>query len=111
MDFTQWLQTTMTEHNLTVYQISKISGVHQSTIANWMAGAKPQEKKRVAVINSVEQYLSKDLLTFSPALAKKPVAYDGDGLTERKKQMIELIETMDEKNFVRLEKLIQALME
>lgn len=69
-DFTQWLQSTIDEYNLTIYQISKISGVHQSTIANWLAGAKPQEQKKNLVKNAIKQYLARDEELNTPVDAK-----------------------------------------
>ena len=49
MEFATWLENQMSRYNLTVYQISRRSGVHQSTIANWLSGAKPQQSKAAAV--------------------------------------------------------------
>lgn len=182
-DFIQWLQIKMIEHNLTVYQISKISGVHQSTIANWIAGAKPQEKKKSVVIRAVRNHISKNTaflappafskdtetkytgmatkirgickkngtsiaalerqlgfgngvisrwdkstpsydrlsavanalgvsvsdLTSSPAPAKKPAAYDGDGLTEVQKEAINRLLTLDEKALRKCMKLLDLM--
>lgn len=42
MEFSQWLQSEMEKRDLTNYRISRLSGVHQTTIANLLAGAKPQ---------------------------------------------------------------------
>lgn len=59
MDFSQWLQQEMDKNRLTNYRLSKLSGVHQTTIANLLDGAKPQietEKKiREAILNIGEQ--------------------------------------------------------
>ena len=42
MEFSQWLQSEMEKRGLTNYRISRLSGVHQTTIENLLAGAKPQ---------------------------------------------------------------------
>lgn len=53
MGFSQWLQSEMEKNHITKYRLSKLSGVHQTTISNLLAGANPQietEKKiRVAL--------------------------------------------------------------
>ena len=72
MYFSQWLQQEMDKNRLTNYRLSKLSGVHQTTIANLLDGAKPQietEKKiREAILNIGEQ--------------KEKPASRGDGLSE-----------------------------
>lgn len=68
MDFATWVQSQIDKFDITVYQISKRSGVHASTIANWLNGAKPQDAKAKAVkialdeIIKEKQALSSDLL-------------------------------------------------
>lgn len=68
MDFATWVQSQIDKFDITVYQISKRSGIHASTIANWLNGAKPQDAKAKAVkialdeIIKEKQALSSDLL-------------------------------------------------
>lgn len=54
MDFVEWLDAQITRYEFTVYQISKKSGVHQTTIKNWLDGTKPQETKAAAVKAAVD---------------------------------------------------------
>lgn len=42
MEFSQWLQKEMDKRQLTNYRLAKLSGVHQTTIANLLDGKKPQ---------------------------------------------------------------------
>lgn len=42
MEFSQWLQQEMDKRQLTNYRLAKLSGVHQTTIANLLDGKKPQ---------------------------------------------------------------------
>lgn len=54
MNFVEWLDTQINRYDFTVYQISKKSGVHQTTIKNWLDGTKPQETKAAAVKAAVD---------------------------------------------------------
>lgn len=54
MDFVEWLDAQINRYEFTVYQISKKSGVHQTTIKNWLDGTKPQETKAAAVKAAVD---------------------------------------------------------
>ena len=72
----------MAEYSLTIYQISKRSGVHQTTIKNWLDGAKPQETKseavKAAVIDLVQE--RRALIDSLPweQLAKKQLAVSSE---------------------------------
>ena len=55
MEFATWLENQLSRYNLTVYQLSRRSGVHQSTIANWLNGAKPQQNKASAVKAAIKE--------------------------------------------------------
>lgn len=58
MDFVEWLDAQINRYEFTVYQISKKSGVHQTTIKNWLDGTKPQETKAAAVKAAVDALIS-----------------------------------------------------
>lgn len=58
MNFVEWLKAQMDRYDFTVYQISKKSGVHQTTIKNWLDGTKPQETKAAAVKVAVDALIS-----------------------------------------------------
>ena len=60
MDFTEWLKSQMGNYRLTIYQISKKSGVHQTTIKNWLNGAKPQGTKADAVKIEVQALIKEN---------------------------------------------------
>ena len=60
MDFTEWLKSQMAHYRLTIYQISKKSGVHQTTIKNWLNGAKPQGTKADAVKIAVQALIKEN---------------------------------------------------
>lgn len=60
MDFTEWLKSQMAHYRLTIYQISKKSGVHQTTIKNWLNGAKPQGTKADAVKIAVQDLIKEN---------------------------------------------------
>ena len=59
MEFSQWLQHEMDKRDLTKYRLAKFSGVHQTTIANLLAGTKPQieteRKIRDAILKMDEE--------------------------------------------------------
>lgn len=59
MDFSQWLQQEVDKRQLTNYRLAKLSGVHQTTIANLLDGKKPQieteRKIREAIFKIDEQ--------------------------------------------------------
>lgn len=45
MEFAQWLKEEMEKRGFTNYEIAKRAGIHQTTIAGWLDGKKPQREK------------------------------------------------------------------
>lgn len=82
MEFASWLQMQMDKYNLTKYQVAKISGIHQSTIANWLNGTKAQPEKALIVKKSIEAFASEQIYQSTPGENKKAVPISGDGLPE-----------------------------
>lgn len=86
MDFATWVQSQIDEFGITIYQISKRSGVHASTIANWLNGAKPQDAKAKAVKIAVEDIIEEKQALSSGSLppegTKKAPAAKGKGSKE-----------------------------
>lgn len=86
MDFATWVQTQIEKFDITIYQISRRSGVHASTIANWLNGAKPQDAKAKAVKIAVEDIIKEKQALSSGSLppegAKKAPAAKGEGSKE-----------------------------
>lgn len=86
MDFATWVQLQIDKFGITIYQISKRSGVHASTIANWLNGAKPQDAKAKAVKIAVEDIIEEKQALSSESLppegAKKAPAAKGEGSKE-----------------------------
>lgn len=86
MDFATWVQSQIDKFGITIYQISKRSGVHASTIANWLNGAKPQDAKAKAVKIAVEDIIEEKQALSSGSLppegAKKAPAAKGEGSKE-----------------------------
>lgn len=82
MDFATWVQSQIDEFGITIYQISKRSGVHASTIANWLNGAKPQDAKAKAVKIAVEDIIEEKQALSSGSLppegTKKAPAAKGE---------------------------------
>lgn len=82
MDFATWVQSQIDKFGITIYQISKRSGVHASTIANWLNGAKPQDAKAKAVKIAVEDIIEEKQALSSgslpPESAKKAPAAKGE---------------------------------
>lgn len=56
MPFDQWLQSKMTQHDFSKYRIAKMAGVHQSTVAGWLSGSKPQPQKEELVRQAMREY-------------------------------------------------------
>lgn len=83
MDFATWVQSQIDEFGITIYQISKRSGVHASTIANWLNGAKPQDAKakavKIAVENIIEEKQALSSGSLPPEGATKAPAAKGEG--------------------------------
>lgn len=92
MDFATWVQSQIDEFGITIYQISKRSGVHASTIANWLNGAKPQDAKAKAVKIAVEDIIEEKQALSSGSLppegAKKAPAAEGEGSKEAASKFI-----------------------
>lgn len=86
MDFATWVQSQIDKFGITIYQISKRSGVHASTIANWLNGAKPQDAKAKAVKIAVEDIIEEKQALSSGSLppegTKKAPATEGEGSKE-----------------------------
>ena len=82
MDFATWVQSQIDKFGITIYQISKRSGVHASTIANWLNGAKPQDAKAKAVKIAVEDIIEEKQALSSGSLqpegTKKAPAAKGE---------------------------------
>lgn len=113
MEFAVWLAAQIKNYRLSLYSISKKSGVHQTTIKNWLNGAKPQESKAGAVRKAVEELISEkeklvsDLpweklaeernnLVFSlPEEQKKEIASginaEGEGWTDMQKDAVNFV--------------------
>ena len=77
MEFASWLQAEMGKYNLTKYQVAKISGIHQTTVAKLLGGAKPQMETERKIRNAM-QNMSKSL---SPK-TEQTAAPEGNGLPE-----------------------------
>ena len=45
MEFAQWLKAEMSKRGFTNYELAKRAGIHQTTIAGWLDGKKPQREK------------------------------------------------------------------
>ena len=75
MDFATWVQSQIDKFDITIYQISRRSGVHASTIANWLNGAKPQDAKAKAVKIALDEIVKEKQgltsATLPPEGAKK----------------------------------------
>lgn len=87
MDFATWIQSQIDEFGITIYQISKRSGVHASTIANWLNGVKPQDAKAKAVKIAVEDIIEEKQALSSGSLppegAKEAPATEGEGYDDK----------------------------
>lgn len=86
MDFATWVQSQIEKFDITIYQISRRSGVHASTIANWLNGAKPQDAKAKAVKTALDEIIKEKQGLSSGVLppegAKKAPAAKGEGETK-----------------------------
>lgn len=82
MDFATWVQSQIEKFDITIYQISRRSGVHASTIANWLNGAKPQDAKAKAVKTALDEIIKEKQGLSSGVLppegAKKAPAAKGE---------------------------------
>lgn len=114
MDFATWVQSQIDKFDITVYQISKRSGVHASTIANWLNGAKPQDAKAKAVkialdeIIKEKQALSSDLLPDGAVIpeegAKKAPTGTGEreGISPAKQALLDVIDSLTDEQCEKL---------
>lgn len=101
MDFATWVQSQIDKFGITIYQISRRSGVHASTIANWLNGAKPQDAKAKAVKIAVDEIIKEKQALSSGSLppegAKKAPDPEIEGVMEDEdlKEAVELLKKMD----------------
>ena len=106
MDFATWLQSQIDKFDITVYQISKRSGVHASTIANWLNGAKPQDAKAKAVKIALDEIIKEkqglSSGTLPPEGAKKAPATEGEGISAAKRALINAIDGLTDEQCEKL---------
>lgn len=115
MPFAQWLQSKMEQYGFSNYRIAKMAGVHQSTVANWLSGSKPQAEKEKIVRQSINEYEKSILGNDAPTHeliesdrethAKKLPATMGGELTDTQRDAWELIQRFDDE---KLKKFIAA---
>lgn len=113
------------EHGWSAATLSKRVGKHERWLSEVKRGKNlpsPEEAAKMCIlldtkpeeilVEAADIELVRNLIAqeFGGQSAKKPATSEDDGLTERQKQLITLVKTMDEKDLARLEKLIQALM-
>lgn len=84
MDFATWVQSQIDKFGITIYQISRRSGVHASTIANWLNGAKPQDAKAKAVKIAVDEIIKEKQALSSGSLPPEGAKKTPTGAGERK---------------------------
>lgn len=82
MPFAQWLQSKMDQYGFSNYRIAKMAGVHQSTVANWLAGAKPQAEKEKLVRQSISEY-EKSMSETDPGIKKDTAQLSDDDETTK----------------------------
>lgn len=83
MDFATWVQSQIDKFGITIYQISRRSGVHASTIANWLNGAKPQDAKAKAVKIAVDEIIKEKQALSSGSLPSEGAKKAPTGAGER----------------------------
>lgn len=112
MDFATWVQSQIDEFGITIYQISKRSGVHASTIANWLNGAKPQDAKAKAVKIAVEDIIEEKQALSSgslpPEVTKKAPAAKGEGISAERKALLDIISSLTDEQCRKLLVLVQG---
>lgn len=95
MDFATWVQSQIEKFDITIYQISRRSGVHASTIANWLNGAKPQDAKAKAVKTALDEIIKEkqglSSGTLPPEGAKKAPATEGEGISAERKALLDIV--------------------
>lgn len=90
MEFAQWLKDEMDKRGFTKYELSKRSGVHQTTIAGWLDGKKPQREKIDMIRTAFSEFDEKSPLTRSDerALDEKLIA-NLTSLTPEERQKVD----------------------
>lgn len=106
MDFATWVQSQIEKFDITIYQISRRSGVHASTIANWLNGAKPQDAKAKAVKTALDEIIKEkqglSSGTLPPEGAKKAPATEGEGISAAKRALINAIDGLTDEQCEKL---------
>ena len=106
MDFATWVQSQIEKFDITIYQISRRSGVHASTIANWLNGAKPQDAKAKAVKTALDEIIKEkqglSSGTLPPEGAKKSPATEGEGISAAKRALINAIDGLTDEQCEKL---------
>ena len=67
MAFSQWLLEQMEKYELTSYRLSKLSGVHQTTIKNILDGSRPQMETEEKIRGAFAKLSSNDDTKKSPS--------------------------------------------
>jgi transcriptional regulator with XRE-family HTH domain len=91
--FDELLKGEMEKRHLTNYRLAKMSGVHQTTIANLLEGKKPQaetERKILEALGLDERCL------IDETPQKTPAPTDGDGLTAKQLEALDWIKSLDD---------------
>ena len=106
MDFATWVQSQIEKFDITIYQISRRSGVHASTIANWLNGAKPQDAKAKAVKTALDEIIKEkqglSSGTLPPEGAKIAPATEGEGISAAKRALINAIDGLTDEQCEKL---------
>ena len=69
MAFSQWLLEQMEKYELTSYRLSKLSGVHQTTIKNILDGSRPQMETEEKIRGAFGKLSSNDDTKKSPSMS------------------------------------------
>lgn len=108
MDFATWVQSQIDKFDITIYQISRRSGVHASTIANWLNGAKPQDAKAKAVKIALDEIVKEKQgltsATLPPEGAKKAPAGAGErkSISPAKQALLDVIDSLTDEQCEKL---------
>ena len=112
MDFATWVQSQIEKFDITIYQISRRSGVHASTIANWLNGAKPQDAKAKAVKTALDEIIKEKQGLSSGVLppegAKKAPAAKGEGISAERKALLDIVYSLTDEQCRKLLVLVQG---
>ena len=65
MEFAQWLKAEMSKRGFTNYELAKRAGIHQTTIAGWLDGKKPQREKIDMIKAAFAEYDEKSPLIYA----------------------------------------------